>query len=68
MSITILIVNDHPVFRFGLRALIGAEPDMQIAGEATTGAEALASAASQPPDLVLMDINLPAMNGLEVTN
>lgn len=67
MTISILIVDDHPVFRFGLRALIGAESDMQIVGEATTGAEALAIATGQPLDLVLMDINLPDLNGLEVT-
>lgn len=67
MSIAILIVDDHPVFRFGLRALVGAEPDMRIVGEAATGTEALALAASHAPDLVLMDINLPDINGLEVT-
>ncbi|MBC8161443.1 MAG: response regulator transcription factor [Roseiflexaceae bacterium] len=67
MSIAILIVDDHPVFRFGLRALIGAEPDMLIAGEAASGTEALAFSRSQPTDLVLMDINLPDINGIEVT-
>lgn len=67
MSITLLIVDDHPVFRFGLRALIEAEPGMQIAGEAASGADALAFDANQPLDLVLMDINLPDINGLEVT-
>jgi DNA-binding NarL/FixJ family response regulator len=67
MSIAILIVDDHPVFRFGLRALIGAEPDLQIVGEAANGAEALALASQHPVDLALMDINMPDMNGLDVT-
>jgi DNA-binding NarL/FixJ family response regulator len=67
MSITILIVDDHPVFRFGLRTLIEAEPDLVIIGEAASGQEALALAMQRPADLVLMDIKLPDMNGLEVT-
>jgi DNA-binding NarL/FixJ family response regulator len=67
MSLTILIVDDHPVFRFGLRALVGAEPDMHIVGEAANGGEALAIAAREVIDLVLMDIKLPDINGLEVT-
>ena len=67
MTITILIVDDHPVFRFGMRTLIAAESDMQVIGEATNGAEALALAQQETPDLVLMDIKLPDMNGLEAT-
>jgi DNA-binding NarL/FixJ family response regulator len=67
MTISMLIVDDHPVFRFGLRALIGIEADFRIVGEAATGTEALAIAAKEPLDLVLMDIKLPDINGLDVT-
>jgi len=67
MSLKLLIVDDHPVFRFGLRALIDAEPDMSIVGEASSAAEALALAAEHMADLVLMDIKLPDGNGLDVT-
>jgi DNA-binding NarL/FixJ family response regulator len=67
MSISILIVDDHPVFRFGLRSLIEAEQDLCVAGEATSGAEAVALAEANPVDVVLMDINLPDINGIEAT-
>src|SRR5512143_3713871 len=65
--IRVLIADDHPMFRFGLRALLSAEPDIVIAGEATDGQEAVSLAASLKPDLVLMDINLPVLNGIEAT-
>jgi DNA-binding NarL/FixJ family response regulator len=65
--IRILIADDHPMFRFGLRALLSAEPDTEILGEATNGQEAVTLAASLNPDLILMDINLPHLNGIEAT-
>jgi len=65
--IRILIADDHPVFRFGLRALLAAEPDTEVVGEATTGQEAVALAAELEPDIILMDLNMPKLNGLEAT-
>jgi DNA-binding NarL/FixJ family response regulator len=65
--IHILIADDHPMFRFGLRALISTEQDLEIVGEATNGREAVTMAAGLQPDLVLMDINLPQLNGIEAT-
>ena len=66
-SIRILIAEDHPMFRFGIRALLSAEPGMEVVGEATNGQEAVSLAASLKPDLILMDINLPQLNGIEAT-
>ena len=63
----ILIADDHPVFRFGLRTLLSAEPSTEIVGEATNGEEAVTLADSLKPDLILMDINLPRVNGIEAT-
>lgn len=63
----ILIADDHPVFRFGLRALISAEEEMEVVGEATTGEEAVALAERLQPNVVLMDLNLPDFNGIEAT-
>ena len=65
--IRVLIADDHPVFRYGLRALLKAEPGFEVVGEATTGDEAIASAATLQPDVILMDLNMPGVNGIEAT-
>ncbi len=67
MTIRLLLVDDHAVVRSGLRMLLGNEEDMEIVGEAGSGHEALDSIARLQPDLVLMDIGLPDMTGIEVT-
>ena len=66
-EIRILIADDHPLFRFGLRALLDAEAGLNVIGEATSGTEAVEMAASLQPDVILMDINMPELNGLEAT-
>ena len=63
----ILIADDHPVFRFGLKTLIATEPDLEVVGEAANGARAIALAAELAPDVILMDINMPGVNGIEAT-
>ena len=65
--IRILVADDHPVFRFGLRALLNAMPDTQVIGEVTNGAEVIALAGSLQPDVILMDINMPGVNGIDAT-
>ena len=65
--IHILIADDHPVFRFGMRALLTALPDFTVVGEAVTGEEAIQLTNELLPDLVLMDINMPRLNGIEAT-
>ncbi len=65
--IRILIADDHPVFRFGLRALMQGEPDMEVVGEATTGHDAVEMALALRPAVVLMDLNMPELNGIDAT-
>jgi DNA-binding NarL/FixJ family response regulator len=65
--IRVLVADDHPVFRFGLRALLATEPGMEVVGEATTGDEAIALADELTPDVVLMDLNMPGLHGIEAT-
>jgi DNA-binding NarL/FixJ family response regulator len=62
----ILVVDDHPAIRHGLVALIGAESDLEVCGEATNYQEGLACALSLKPDAIVMDISLPDTNGIEL--
>lgn len=63
----VLIADDHPLFRKGLRTLLASMADIELVGEATSGAEAVAQAAALQPDLVLMDLQMPEGGGLEAT-
>ncbi|HEU4920768.1 MAG TPA: response regulator transcription factor [Candidatus Limnocylindrales bacterium] len=65
--IRVLIADDHPVFRDGLRGLVDRSPDLDLVGEATTGVEAVALAAEGRPQIVLMDLRMPEMSGIEAT-
>jgi two-component system response regulator NreC len=63
----LLLVDDHAVVRSGLRMLLSAEPDVQIVGEASTAAEAMQTAGTVKPDVILMDIGLPDLSGIDAT-
>jgi len=65
---TVFIVDDHPMFRDSVRVQLEAEEDFRIIGEAATGPEALAKIRRFQPDVAVIDIGLPGMNGLEVTS
>lgn len=66
MTIRVLITDDHTIVREGLRRILEASPDIEVAGEAADGAEALRFIADTLPDVVLMDISMPGMSGLEL--
>jgi DNA-binding NarL/FixJ family response regulator len=63
----VLVADDHPLFRDGLRTLLALEPGVELAGEAATGTEAVAAAVELEPDVVVMDLHMPGMNGIEAT-
>jgi DNA-binding NarL/FixJ family response regulator len=64
---TIVLAEDHGVVREGLRLLLGVEPDMEVVGEASTGREAVALVLKLLPEVVVMDIAMPGLNGMEAT-
>jgi DNA-binding NarL/FixJ family response regulator len=65
--IHVLLVDDHPVFRHGLSALLSASPDIEVVAQGTTGHDAVRLAAELRPDVVVMDLNMPELNGVEAT-
>lgn len=67
MSIGVLLVDDEDLIRAGLRAIIDAEPDLRVVGEASDGAEAVSRVRADAPDVVLMDVRMPAVDGIQAT-
>jgi DNA-binding NarL/FixJ family response regulator len=67
MMLRVLIADDQALMRAGFRMILGAEPDLEVVGEATTGHEAVVEVARLRPDIVLMDVRMPEMDGIEAT-
>jgi DNA-binding NarL/FixJ family response regulator len=63
----VLVADDHAVFRYGMRAMLANAPGFEVVGEAATGEEAIEKAAERRPEIVLVDIQMPGMNGIEAT-
>ncbi len=66
-TIRVLIADDHAILRKGIRALLSTEPDMEVVGEAADGVETLAQARALRPDVILMDLVMPRLDGIEAT-
>lgn len=67
MAVSIVIADDHAVLRAGLRGLLGAEPDFKVVGEAASGEEAFRVAAERRPDVVVLDVSMGGVGGIEAT-
>ncbi|MDH6124019.1 response regulator transcription factor [Kitasatospora sp. GP82] len=68
MTIRVLLVDDQPLLRVAFSLVLGSQPDMEVAGEAEDGAEAVRLVAEQQVDVVLMDVRMPVMDGIEATS
>jgi len=66
-TLRVLIADDHPLFRKGMRTLLNATAETEVIGEATNGQEIIELAATLQPDVILMDLQMPGMNGMEAT-
>ena len=66
-TLRILVAEDHPLFRKGMISLLASVPEFEVVGEAATGEEAVARAAELQPDVVLMDLQMPNVNGIDAT-
>jgi DNA-binding NarL/FixJ family response regulator len=68
MSARILIVDDHDVVRQGVRTLLSTHPEWEVCGEASSGAEAVGAVAALKPDVVILDVTMPGMSGLDAAS
>jgi DNA-binding NarL/FixJ family response regulator len=66
-ALRILIADDHPLFRHGIREFLNLISELEVVGEATSGEEAIVQAEALHPDVILMDVNMPGVNGIEAT-
>ena len=67
MTIRVVLADDQPLVRAGLRMILAAEPDIEVVGEAADGAEAIDVCARERPDVVLMDVRMPGVDGIDAT-
>ncbi|MER8073632.1 response regulator transcription factor [Streptomyces sp. NPDC094034] len=67
MPLTVLLVDDEPLVRAGLRAVLGAQPDIEVVGEASDGAAVIPLVRQLRPDIIVMDVRMPLMDGIEAT-